>query len=63
MPNLTTNYAMLSQPMQGLSEEEIERTRDAAIRKLQARGYQVLNTLFALDELPGPLGGRSLSAF
>lgn len=56
--NTATNYAMLSQPMQGLSEEEIGRTRDGAIRNLQARGYQVLNTLFAPDELPGPLGGQ-----
>ena len=58
MPNTATNYAMISQPMQGLSEEEIERTRDTAIRNLQARGYQVLNTLFTNDELPGPLGGQ-----
>lgn len=58
MPNTSTNYAMISQPMRGLSEEKIERTRDAAIRNLQARGYQVLNTLFANDELPGPLGGQ-----
>lgn len=64
MPNTATNYAMISQPMQGLSEEEIERTRDTAIRNLQARGYQVLNTLFTNDELPGPLGGgRFLSVF
>lgn len=46
MPNTSTNYAMISQPMGGLSEEEIGRTRDAAIRNLQARGYQVLNTAF-----------------
>lgn len=45
--NIATNYAIISQPMRGLSEEEIGRTRDAAIRTLQARGYQVLNTLFA----------------
>lgn len=54
----TVKYAMISQPMRGLSEEEIGKTRDAAIRCLQARGYQVLNTLFASDELPGPLGGQ-----
>lgn len=56
--NTAVNFAMLSQPMRGLSEEEIGRTRDIAIRNLQARGYQVLNTLFDSDELPGPLGGQ-----
>lgn len=34
--NIATNYAMISQPMRGLSEQEIGRTRDAAIRNLQA---------------------------
>lgn len=58
MSNVSYNYAMFSQPMRDLSEEEIGRTRDAAIRNLQARGYQVLNTRFAHDELPGPLGGQ-----
>lgn len=58
MSNISYNYSMISQPMRGLSEEEIGRTRDAAIRNLQARGYQVLNTLFTHDELPGPLGGQ-----
>jgi hypothetical protein len=32
--NTATNYAMISQPMRGLSEEEIGRTRDIAIRNL-----------------------------
>lgn len=42
----STNYAMtmISQLMEGVSEEEIGRTRDAAIRNLQARGYQVKMT-------------------
>lgn len=50
--------AMVSQPMRGLSEEEIEKTRDTAIKDLQSRGYQVLNTYFDNDELPGPIGGN-----
>lgn len=54
----TVKYAMISQPMRGLSEEEIGQTRDAAVKNLQARGYQVLNTYFDSDELPGPLGGN-----
>lgn len=54
----TVKYAMVSQPMRGLSEEEIEKTRDAAIKDLQSRGYDVLNTYFDADELPGPLGGQ-----
>lgn len=54
----TVKYAMISQPMRGLSEEEIGKTRDAAIKNLQSRGYDVLNTYFDNDELPGPLGGN-----
>lgn len=54
----TVKFAMVSQPMQGKSDEEIGKTRDAAINSLQAHGYQVLNTYFESDELPGPLGGN-----
>lgn len=54
----TVKYAMISQPIRGLSEEEIGKTRDAAIKDLQSRGYVVLNTCFNNDELPGPLGGN-----
>lgn len=52
----TVKFAMISQPMRDRSEEEIGKTRDKAIQNLQARGYQVLNTYFGPDELPGPLG-------
>ena len=38
--------AMLSQPMAGKTEEEIIATRDRAIAALEAKGYQVVNTLF-----------------
>lgn len=38
--------AMLSQPMAGKTEEEIIATREKAIAALQARGYEVVNTLF-----------------
>lgn len=38
--------AMLSQPMRGLSDEEIVATRDRAIKALEAQGYEVVNTLF-----------------
>lgn len=55
--NTTINCAMISQPMRGKSEEEIGKTRDAAIKNLQARGYQVLNTYFEPEELPPPVGG------
>ena len=39
-------YAMLSQPMGGVPEEEIVATRDRAIAALEAKGYTVVNTLF-----------------
>lgn len=38
--------AMLSQPMAGKSEEEIVETRSRAIAALEARGYEIVNTLF-----------------
>ena len=38
--------AMLSQPMAGKTDEEIAATREKAIKALQERGYEVVNTLF-----------------
>lgn len=39
--------AMLSQPMAGKTDEEIVATREKAIKVLESKGYQVVNTLFA----------------
>lgn len=38
--------AMLSQPMAGKTDEEIIATREKAIKALEARGYEIVNTLF-----------------
>lgn len=38
--------AMISQPMNGLTDEEIEKTRNKAIKQLERLGYKVVNTLF-----------------
>ena len=38
--------AMLSQPMGGKSEEEIIATRERAIKALESKGYEIVNTLF-----------------
>lgn len=38
--------AMLSQPMANKTDEEIVQTRESAIKALEEKGYQVLNTLF-----------------
>lgn len=38
--------AMLSQPMAGKTDEEIIITREKAIKALQEKGYEVVNTLF-----------------
>ena len=38
--------AMLSQPMNGKTEDEIVATRERAIKALEARGYEIVNTLF-----------------
>lgn len=45
--------AMISQPMNGKTEEEIVETREQAIRALEAKGYDVVNTLFT-DEWYSP---------
>lgn len=41
--------AMISQPMNDLTDEEIEKTREKAIRHLERLGYKVVNTLFTDD--------------
>ncbi len=38
--------AMLSQPMAGKTEKQIAADRERAIRDLEDRGYEVVNTLF-----------------
>ena len=38
--------AMLSQPMNGKTDEEIISTRERAIKELTKRGYEIVNTLF-----------------
>ena len=38
--------AMLSQPMAGKSEKEIRATREKAIKALEKRNYEIVNTLF-----------------
>lgn len=45
--------AMLSQPMAGLTDEEIIETRNRVIAALEANGYEVINTLFT-DEWYNP---------
>lgn len=45
--------AMLSQPMAGKTEDEITETRERAVEKLQALGYEVVNTRFT-DEWYSP---------
>ena len=37
---------MLSQPMNGKTEQEIVETRNKAIKALEAAGYEIVNTLF-----------------
>lgn len=38
--------AMLSQPMNGLTDGEIVETRNRAVSELESRGFEVVNTLF-----------------
>ena len=38
--------AMISQPMAGLTDEQIVEARNKAIEFLQSKGYEVINTFF-----------------
>ena len=38
--------AMLSQPMGGKTDDEIVATRERAIKFLESKGYEIVNTLF-----------------
>jgi hypothetical protein len=38
--------AMFSQPMAGLTDEQIVATREKAVKYLEDNGYEVVNTLF-----------------
>jgi len=42
----TMKKAMLSQPMNGKSDEEIVATREKAIKFLEEKGFEIINTLF-----------------
>lgn len=44
---------MLSQPMKNKTDEEIAETRNKAIKVLEEKGYEVINTLFT-DEWYSP---------
>lgn len=41
--------AMLSQPMAGKTEQEIVEVRERAIAVLEAKGFEIVNTLFTDD--------------
>lgn len=41
--------AMIVQPMNGLTDSEIEETRSRALKLLELEGYEVVNTLFTDD--------------
>lgn len=43
---MSIKKAMLSQPMAGNTDAEIITAREKAVADLQARGYEVVNTLF-----------------
>ncbi len=43
---VATRKAMISQPMAGLDDNEIEETRNRAVTALGEKGYTVINTLF-----------------
>ena len=40
-------YAFISQPMRGLTSEQITATREKAVKYLTEHGYEVLETYFA----------------
>ncbi len=55
--------AMLSQPMGSKTDKEIKETREKAIKVLESKGYEVVNTLFTDELLPTPNGVANRSLF
>lgn len=45
-----TRLAMISQPMNGLSEEEIRDNREQAVSYLQGKGYEVIDTYISDEQ-------------
>lgn len=43
--------AMISQPMQGKSNEEIEKERKELVEILEEQGYDVLDTVLTVDDV------------
>lgn len=56
--SIPVKYAMISQPMAGVAEEDIGWTRDKALQQLKARGYYVLDTYYEPEDIIGPVGGN-----
>ncbi len=46
---MSNKIAMISQPMKGLSDEEIEKVKAKATEILNKMGYEVINTFFKND--------------
>lgn len=40
---------MISQPMRGLTEEEIKQKKDEVVKYLESNGYEIVNSLFEDD--------------
>lgn len=53
--------AMFSQPMNGLSDEEIIKTREKAMAFLESKGYEVVNTFFTDEWYSKEKNGRTWS--
>lgn len=56
--NASVKYAMISQPMAGLADDDISWARDKAVEKLKVRGYYVLDTYYEPEDIIGPVGGN-----
>ena len=46
---------MLSQPMNGKTNEQIKEEREALVKKLEAEVHEVLDTIFDLEEDKSPI--------
>ncbi len=53
--------AMLSQPMAGKTDDEIKETREKAIKTLENKGYEIVNTLFTDEWYSKEKNGRKRS--
>jgi hypothetical protein len=55
-------FAMISQPMNGLSDDDIMKVRNNAIENLRDKGYTVINSYFNYDGMDKDLNNDGIKS-